>query len=836
MPEGRGLVFPQAVAFGARPLDVPGRGAVLCASLVYVFRLSTGEHVRPAQWYEAVAAFGGREAIPDSMSPLPGAEVVVLGALPPVAEATRAGYVRCGGVERRFVLHRDPDHPDAPLLAGPPAACWHEEDNPAGRGGPDDARPPLIVDEREPDRPVWLGATPYHHPVRLRRMGVPDERSGAGWPADADPSALYDAHPAFWTDALDPGQPLEYEGLAARALETSLPPYRASITSWRNDVRWISETTRIHSVMLIPGADLGAVFWRAGIDLGDDILGESVVGLLAALEDADAPVRDPEHWGGIMLDRWTDPVTATDDRPLLPAALAATVALPFQSFPDGLPMNERVDAAEAWMREEAGLPDENPFADRAPEEATRLTEEADRLTGPAQADAPDGMPDADRLDEMASAAFALGRRRREEAGFELPPDPGEDEGSEPRREPEVRGATLEAEIESRLAGPHAAESEVAIARHLAAAGSGFLDPDEVLERLAETRLQSPSPPLPWPAFHEDEGTRFGERVGECLAAGALARHVDISGAVVDGGPAQRRVSGLRQEGLLAEEAVWRGVRFWDCELTASSFAGGRFEGCEFRGCTFDRVNLSRATLDGTRFEDCTFRDIRMVGPVWMDCRFDRCRFERVHWTDAMVRDLEFSGGEWREVLWSEGVLIRVALRGTPMREVTFVNTHAPNSRFEGLSMFKVWVMGLGFPGSVFEEVDAATCGFVSTCRFDEARFERTRFTETGFTNAVFKDARFAPGCRFDACDLSGAVFENVDLSGVRFLRCTMATSAWTNARAAGTWFFGSILRGVDFGDTELAGAVFTDADVKGAKFQPDRTIGADFRGALGAPG
>ena len=39
MSEGRSLVFPTAIALGARPLTVPGRGAVLVASAFYAFRL-----------------------------------------------------------------------------------------------------------------------------------------------------------------------------------------------------------------------------------------------------------------------------------------------------------------------------------------------------------------------------------------------------------------------------------------------------------------------------------------------------------------------------------------------------------------------------------------------------------------------------------------------------------------------------------------------------------------------------------------------------------------------------------------------------------------------------
>ncbi len=821
MSDGRSLVYPQALAFGARLLSVPDRGAVLCASALLPFRLSDGECVTPADWYGAVSAHGGPGAIPDSMAPLPGAEVLVLGVLPPVVDVSRRASLRCGSIARRFVLYRDPSAPDAALLADPSAALWHDADNPAGRGGPDDERPPLIVDEAAPGRPVWLGPTPFDHPVRLRRVGVPDEHSGAGWPAGAHAAALHDAHEAFWAEALHPGEPLAWEGLSEHALETRLPRYRVSITSGRLDSRWIEENTRIHCVTLIPAADLAAVIWRAGIDLGGDVLGESVGALVAALEDAASPAKDARHWGGIAADRWEDPILALDDRPLLPAAMASAVVLPFSTPGGEDPMDARRAATEAWIREEAGLPEENPFASAAPEEANLAEKAREAIAG----DAP---PDANAVEALAGAALAAGKRRHEEAGF---PEPS----AERQREPVTRGARLDAETDKRLSVPYSTPHEVAVARQIRASAAPGLDPGEILGRIADARIQNPTPPLLWPALNEGEADRFGEKLAERLADGALERHIDVSGAIVIAGSERREISGRRLDGLLAEETTWRGMKFANCAFTASSFAGARFESCEFLDCTFERVNLSRATLTGCTFRACTFRDLQVAEPVWMESRLASCVWERVSMTDPAMRDVTFSGGAWREVQYSEGLLIGVELRETALREVTFANTHAPHSRFERLSMHKVWALAKGFPGGVFDEVEATTCGFLGTCHFDEARFNRTRFAETGFANAVFKDAQLAADCRFDACDLSGAAFENTTLRGVRFLQCAMTMSRWSGAKAADAWFFGSILRGVDFADTELARAVFTDADLEGAKLHPDRTIGADFRGALGSP-
>lgn len=842
MPDGLVSIFPQAVGFGSRSLAVPGRGTMLCASTLFPFRLSTGEPVAPADWYQAVSASAGGQTAPDSMAPLPGAELLVLGSVAPVSGDGREATLRCGALERRLLLKADPERPGAPLAAGPEAAVWHEKDNPVGRGGPDDGGlEPLIVGASDRETPVWLGPTPFEHPMRIRMAGVPDEQSGAGWPANADPAVLYESHSTFWIDRLEPGDPLALAGIGERDLETRLPPYRVTVLSGRSDARWVMESARIHCVSLIPLADLGAVIWRVEIPLGDDILGQSVSVLLAALEDMDSPVKDEKHWIGIALDRLEDAMQAMDDRPLLPATLAAAVAAPF-ALPDDDVIEARRTAAESWMRNEADIGD-NPFSE--PPAEAGIVDEALELV-----DVEEEPPDATAVDDLAETALAAGRKRHEEAGFETP-----EVDYDTPREPERRGEALDAEIGKRLSGPNVSPQEIAIATHIRATGDSAPDPEETLAKLTGARKMNSVPPLYWPALDETEGARFGNELIDRLAERDLKRHIDVSGAIVDSSAresdaaetaaeaapglaaaalARHRISGRRLEGLLAEETTWRGVEFSNCEIVDATFASARFENCVFDGCSIDEVNLSKTHMEHCEFTDCVFSGLQINDIVWMYSRFDRCRFERVVVTDAAIRELVFTGGAWEELQWIDCLLVSVALRDAEMRQVTYTGTHAPYSRFERVSMFKVWGMRKGFPGSVFEEVDAKTCGFVANFHFDESRFERTRFEETGFTNAVFKDVKMSPDCRFDNCELGGAIFESAELAGVRFVQCNMTTSLWAGVDASDAWFFGTLLRGVDFNDTELARAVFTDADIDGAQFLPEKAIGADFHGTVKA--
>ena len=821
MSEGRALVFPRAIALGARPLTVPGGKNVLVASASYAFRLSDGGHVEPSAWYEAVAAHAGPLAVPDAMVPLPGAELLVLGAVPAVDGRMRRASVRCGGLSRSVVLIRDPERPGIPFVPDTGTAVWHAEDNPKGRGGPDDDRPALIVAEHDPEVPVWFGPTPFDHPLRMAAVGTPDTGSGTGWPVDASPEVFHDAHPAFRTASLSPGDPLSFEGLSQVDVDSRVPPYRIAITSGREDGRFLVEPARIQALTLVPSAGIGAVFWRACIDLGDDILGEGVHALIAGLEDVDSPPKEAAYWGRIAADRWLEPHKTLDDRPLLPRDLAATVVLPF-AMSDADPMKERHAAADAWMKAEVGMGEKNPFGELAPADQSSTVDKAIEAS-----EGDTEPPDINAIDETASSILAAGRRRHEEAGFKEP-DP------DAMRIPETRGARLDAEIRQRLSGPYQSIRDRGIVDAIRDHAVEGVDADEVMRKLAHVRRINPDPPLAWPLFDDHESRRFGDVLCDALQEQSLGRHVDVAGATVVGGEGNRHISGRRFEALFAEYTVWQGVVFSQCEFLESSFCRARFKDCQFRKCRIRDTNLSSVELVGCRFVDCAFAKLNIVEPSWMENRFEDCCFEEVSLTNAAMRDTVFDGGCWSRVDIADGLLMDMTFRGFEMNQVTLSEVMAPQNRFERVSMTKVWVLSKGPAASVFEDVEADTCGFLGYVRFDRSTFSRVRFAMTGFTNAVFADNEFAAGCQFDRCDFSGAMFSNVGMEGIRFIECSMTGSKWSNVRAPNGWFHGALLRGVDFADTELANAVFTDADLEGTRFLPDKTMGADFRGTVKA--
>lgn len=844
---GWSITYPQMIAFGVRALAVPVRGNVMCASAAIPFRLADGELVVPADWYSAVREYGGENAIPDGMAPLPGAELLVLGPVGPLPREPRECTVRCGPLERRLLLGADPEDDGARFL-GADEAVWHERDNPVGRGEAGDVRAPLIRDRDHPERPIWLGPTAYDHPARQRRAGIPGEGSVGDWPADASAASLHDAHEAFWADGLFARDPLRLHGLVDVDVDVDLPPYHVSLAVCRGLADWHAVEARVHVVAVVPMAGIGAMIWRGVLDLGGDAMGEEVVAVVAALDDADAPARDPNDLAEVVMLRWQEPARALDDRPLLPPSLHHRVELPFDAAAEDSPHDASQAAAEAWALGEMGL-DRNPYED-VPLAGNALAASAEEASR-------DAIDDVDKLTEVADAIAEQARERHKAMGFgDVAPEP----------HPTVaRGDALGDEVERRLALPYQTPHELAVAANIRSVPSG-LDADETLGKLAEARAQSPEAPLFWPALELAEAAYFGEQVLGRLGAGDLPRHVDISGAQVGDAPAAdprlgpppdeedmyvwddgakpppletpgtlaalerpHAVRHRRVDGLLAEETAWRGIVFEDCEFVDSSFAGARFENCEFLRCIWERVNVTAVAFVDCRFDACSLTDLVADAPVLTACEFGECRLADTSVSDAAMRDVTFRGGAWAGVQWQEGLLVNVSLLGTEVDEVTFTEVRAIHVLFEGVSMHQVSATAWGFPHATFRDVGMRRCGF-GACHFDHSVWEAVRAEESGLTNCVFADAAVAADCEFRRCDFSGVAFTQADVSGARFVECTMSFTSWSGAAAERAWFFGSNLRGVHFSDARLAGAVFCDSDIRDAVFREEEIIGADFSG------
>ena len=803
MFDGRALVHPLVLMLGARAVDRPGAGHCLAASALVAFELETGRLVEPARWCQAAAALGG--VAPDSMAPLPGAELLVLVG----AQSLEPGPVdiECGPIRVRAAI-REPG--DGAIETGPRGARWCERDNEWGRRDGTAS----IVDRDRPDRPIWLGPTPPDHPARLALAGAYGDGTGTRWGDGANDGIFYDAHGAFRAQRVAPRDPIRVEGLTPRPISGRVPPWRVSLACATSEGVWRGLPARIHTLAVAPGAGLAAASWRAVVELDPhDPLGLRIEALVASLDDDDDPARGAEDLGAVAVDRWTDPALALDDRALLPGSLRSVHAPPGAGPPQGSepdPAEERVTAAMAWAEEGAGLPDGNPFS--GPEDAQAIRDEIEALT---EGRDPTSL-DPGALAALGDRALEMARERHAAAGFGEPPEKDE--------RPVPRGSGLEAEIALRLASAFASERERRLRGSVIAHAAEGLDADEVLTGLARARAGSPAPLTVWDPLEENEAARFGVALGEAIGAGSLPPHADATHAVVEG----RRIEGGSCVDLLAERSAWR-----DCVLEGVRFSGGSLAGSTWRGVRFSRCRLEGVNLGQARFEGCVFESCEIAGVpapdlTLVDTEFGDCRLERVDWTDPALRDVTFAGGAMSEVAIAEGLLVGTTIEGTALERVTFLSTFAPETTFRAATFHKVWALGKGFPGSRFEAVSARTCGFVGQVHFDECAFEGSTFEDTGFSGAVFTRARVDDRSRFERCDFTGAAFSNARLAGATLVDCGLCASTWDDVDARGLRMHGAVLRGVDLRGAELAHADITGSDLEGARFAPETTEGTNL--------
>ena len=806
MFEGRALVHPLPVLLGARAVDRPGAGYALVASVLVPFELETGTLAEPARWCQAVAVLGagaGAAVPPDSMAPLPGAELLVL---PGSEEPVREGpvEVECGPIEVRLALRASGD---GGIDTGPRGAAWCEGENEWGRR----SEAPSIVDRARPERPVWLGPTPPDHPARLALAGDCAAGSGTRWGAGASAEVFHEAHRAFRAERIEPRGPIRIEGLTPRPVRARVPPWRVSLACGTSEGVWRALPARIHTLAVAPGAGLAAAAWRAVIDLDPhDPLGLAIEALVAALDDDEDPERGGEDLARIAVDRWTDPESALDDRPLLPRSLRDRPG-PLDARPGADPARDRVEEAAAWAAAGSPVPGGNPY--RGPEEARAIREELETLTegrDPATLD-------ANAVGAVADRALAMARERHEAAGFGEPPEKEEETLEE-------RGPRLDGEIALRLGNAFASGRERDLRSALRARGEDDADADETLAGLARARAESPAPMTAWAPFAAGEAARFGEAFGRALGAGSLPRYADVSHASVEG----RRIEGGAGASLLAERTAWRDSVLEDVRLEGGTLAGSTWRGVVFKRCRLEGVNLGTAAFEGCVFESCELVGLRGADLTLVESRFRDCRLERAEWTDPAFRDVTFAGGTWSEVAVAEGVLVGTVFRGTRLERVTFLSTFAPGTTFRDTRLHKVWTMAKGFPGSRFESVSARTCGFVGGVHFDESTFADAAFEETGFGGAVFAGARMDERTRFERCDFTGAEFAGTRLAGAAMEDCGLCATTWDDVDARRIRMRGAVLRGVDLRGVELRDAVIAESDLAGTRFTPERTEGADL--------
>ena len=110
-------------------------------------------------------------------------------------------------------------------------------------------------------------------------------------------------------------------------------------------------------------------------------------------------------------------------------------------------------------------------------------------------------------------------------------------------------------------------------------------------------------------------------------------------------------------------------------------------------------------------------------------------------------------------------------------------------------------------------------------RISDCRFERCEMSGAVFEEAALERVEFVD------CRMSGAMFPDARLRHVRFIACRMDAAAFRMAVAPDVRFESCQLPGADLYAADLAGCTFVDCDLTGADLSQARLSGARLHGS-----
>lgn len=94
--------------------------------------------------------------------------------------------------------------------------------------------------------------------------------------------------------------------------------------------------------------------------------------------------------------------------------------------------------------------------------------------------------------------------------------------------------------------------------------------------------------------------------------------------------------------LCAQQAHWKGVRAFECQLWASQFGDADLQDCAFEKTALEHAFFSGATADGCSFwrsqgESVCFVDAQLRGAIFAESQFDRADFSGAQLVRANLR-------------------------------------------------------------------------------------------------------------------------------------------------------------------------------------------------------
>jgi len=835
----------------------------LCVSLLWPFRLETGEPLLEVEMWQSLQDFLKEGRMFDQSMPKDRGEFLCAGNFyAPRGKAVReeAVKVRVGQRSKILVVTGPREWRAGVMTRAEPITTLpirYDQafggpgypDNPVGKGYTTEAaggesRHPLpcleypnevVTSPSQTPNPGSLESLDMGWRPRQQYAGTYDEAylrtRMPGLADDVDWRVFNDAAPDQWIDGFFAGtEDFEIVNMHPEKphIRGALPGVvgRAFISQWESTQREPSfheVPLRLDTVWLLPEQEIGVVVHRGTIGISEDDATD-VAAILAAHENLSDARRPVSHYRDEMAKR-NDPDEGyrymLDTRPLLPNGCACA--------------SQELMASDAMNREDLRQHNLSTYAER---QQSKAQSEADEQLAAArervarhQAESPAGSDEIDRQLELLQGSGSTRETTEQEQeiqGIMERIAPGAASGGSLDLTKMDLGAFDDLEAFAERTGQEQRETAERQVRERIEELRRYNEPerDEINRAIGEleSTLEKLDAPAPLPRVDLDaELARMREQLQGMEEYRQNLRDVGVDEAVIE--QAMPSMDELTVQVRAAEQQIaeqYREVAHYigpslsphpgeepqrradllSAAQSSGSAAGGDYAFVDLSGVTLEDLDLSGAYLEYVDLRGAALRRVSLRGAILAKATLDHCRLEQVDLTDANVGSTRIE-----QAVFSECDFTRARLACARIGQ----------ARFERCRLLDRLEMFLEAERDRAQFIDCEMCQLnvverdLSGCVFWGSDLTQSNFYRCDLTEA----------------DCSGTALDQVNVVSTRAPRAVFTRASMVNVRFVDD----PVLNDCSLREADLTTANLRDADLAGADLSRARLEGADCSGA-----
>jgi len=269
-------------------------------------------------------------------------------------------------------------------------------------------------------------------------------------------------------------------------------------------------------------------------------------------------------------------------------------------------------------------------------------------------------------------------------------------------------------------------------------------------------------------------------------------------------PAGAEESGVRKVVL---DNVRAGTAMHGMDLASADLSG-----LDLSGAVLSDAKLAGAKLHGTLLKGARLNGAKLVGADLRGCDLSGASLARADLTRAILDDAIATDADLSDVTASQLHAMNAKLSNVRAERAKLVQAHLDGAVLEGASLRDADLSGSHLDGTSFKAA-TLTSARMSEARGEGAIFSGARLDGATFTGATLRDASFegadAPRTTWERSLLDRSVFDGANLREANFARCSLEVAS---------------LRGVDLQKSDLS-----NISAEGADFSESKLAGCDLR-------